>query len=578
MNKRDMRFAVPKAPRDQLVLFPQSLDQIVPEDAPIRRLAALLDEIDWSTWEQAYTGWGQPPIHPRYMAGAILFGLLRKVLSTRELEQAARKHVDFIWLFEGHTPDHSTFAEFRKRHGDAIEELHKRIAKMVVMKREKALLHLIIDGTRLRADSDRQGARTAQTIAFIIGELERRMEELKRNDEPATACQTGYFDAMEPPEDEQDKLAWLDRTIATLEKKKAKYQKALEKAHERDARAQKHNGKKAKAVRVPVTDPDAQLAPNKEGGFAPNFTPVVTVESQTGAIVHADVLDGSNEASAVMPAVEAGEALTGQKTNAVLADGNFATGEVLGALEADGIEAYMPTRSASPPDNPAVRADPTAPVPEQDRARLPKQGNQLARTAFVYAPEANAYHCPMGHALTVYKHGKNKDGVPCTYYRSSACIGCPLASACIKGKSALRSITRDAYEPLREATDQRMATQDGKAIYKTRAPGIEGVFGIIKSCLGIRRFSRRGLSNVRTDWTWICTAYNLKKLLTHEAGGPDGEPHGTTSSARRPQQRPRKSIGRVVGLFWCRTVQHRVSSAPKKPKCWQNLRFLHCVA
>ncbi len=260
MNKRDIRFAVAKVPRHQMVLYPQSLDQVILADAPVRRLAALLDEIDWGTWEQAYTGWGQPPIHPRYMAGAILLGLLRKVLSTRELEEAACKHVDFIWLFEGHTPDHSTFAKFRKRHGDAIEELHKHIAKMLVMKREKALLHLIIDGTRLRADSDRQGARTAKTIEFIIGELERRMDELKRNDEPEIARQTEYFDGMEPPQDEEDKVAWLDRNIATLEKKRTKYQKALEKAHQRDARAQQHNAKKAKPVRVPVTDPDAQVA------------------------------------------------------------------------------------------------------------------------------------------------------------------------------------------------------------------------------------------------------------------------------------------------------------------------------
>ena len=85
MITRDMRFASPKAPRRQMVLYPQSLDQIIPEDAPVRRLAALLDEVDWSAWEQAYAGCGQPPIHPRYMAGAILLGLLRKTLSTREL-------------------------------------------------------------------------------------------------------------------------------------------------------------------------------------------------------------------------------------------------------------------------------------------------------------------------------------------------------------------------------------------------------------------------------------------------------------------------------------------------------------
>jgi transposase len=566
MNKRDIRFSGPKVPRHQMILYPQSLDQVITQNAPVRRLAALLDEIDWSTWEQAYTGWGQPPIHPRYMAGAILFGLLHKVLSTRELEEAARKDVDFIWLFEGHAPDHSTFAEFRKRHGDAIAELHKHIAKMLVMKREKALLHLIINGTRLRADSDRQGARTAKAIEFVIGELQRRMDELRRNDTQETAHQTAHFDNMEPPQDEEDKLAWLDQNIAKLEKKKAKYQKALDKAHERDARAQKHNGKKAKPARVPVTDPDARVAPNKEGGFAPNYTPIATVESQTGAIVHAGVLDGSDEANAVLPAIKAGEALTEKKADAVLADGNFAAGEVLEALDVDGIEAYMPTRSASPPDNPAVRSDPTTPVAEQDRRRLPRYGKQYARTAFVYDVKTDVYYCPMGHALTPYKHGKNNE-VRCTYYQRKACIGCPLAPDCIKGKSKLRSIARDQYELHREATNQRMATEEGKAIYRTRAPGIESVFGIIKSCLGIRRFSRRGLSNVRCDWTWICTAYNLKKILTLKVGTPDREPRAKKSGNRRPEQRLYASNRNVVSNFWPKGIQYRILDAPKKLKC-----------
>jgi len=575
MGIQNIRFAATKAPREQLVLFPQCLDELVAADAPVRALDALLDEIDWDPWELQYEGCGQPPIHPRYLAGAILYGLMHKVRSTRDLEQAACKHLDFIWLLEGFIPDHSTFAKFRLRHADAIKDLHKQIAKALVMKRHKALLLLIIDGTRLRADSDRHGARTAKTIEAIIRELERRMEELKQNDEQA-ALQTDYFDGMAPEEDEQEKLARIDKQIAQLQEQQAKYQKALGIARERDARAQKHNGKKAKPVRVPVSDPESQVAPNKEGGYAPNYTPVATVESQTGAIVHADVLSASDEAGAVLPAVRAAEALTDQKPDAVLADNNFASGEVLDALDADGIEAYMPTRSASPPDNPALRPDPSAPVAEQDYKRLPKHGRQFARTAFVYDPQADVYHCPMGHALTPYKQGKNKDEVRCTYYQCRACPGCPLAADCIKGKGPLRSITRDEHEPLREAAAQRMATPEGKAIYKIRAPGIEGVFGVIKSCLGIRRFSLRGLSNVRTEWAWICTAYNLKKLLALKARSALGGPKTGIRHGIRSQQQRYAGIMRVSGALFLHTIRHRVLRALQALRCRQQMK--HAVA
>jgi hypothetical protein len=58
-----------------------------------------------------------------------------------------------------------------------------------------------------------------------------------------------------------------------------------------------------------------------------------------------------------------------------------------------------------------------------------------------------------------------------------------------------------------------MAAEAGREIYKKRAPVVEGIFGVIKHAMGVRRFLPRGLEKVRTEWTWVCTAFNLKKLL-----------------------------------------------------------------
>ncbi len=69
-----------------------------------------------------------------------------------------------------------------------------------------------------------------------------------------------------------------------------------------------------------------------------------------------------------------------------------------------------------------------------------------------------------------------------------------------------------------------MATEDGQAAYQKRAPNVEGVFGTIKHALGIRRFHLRGLEKVRTEWKWVCGAFNLKKLLAHLAkSGPKSQ-------------------------------------------------------
>lgn len=570
MVVRDIRFATPEAPRHQLVLYVQSLDELVPGDAPVRALAALLEELDWKAWEAHYEGIGQPPIHPRYMAGAILFGLMTRVRSTRELEMAACKHLDFIWLLEGFAPDHSTFGKFRARHADAIKDLQRQIATMLVSRREKALLELIIDGTRFRADSDRHGARTAKTIEAVVQELDLRLEEMKRND-GATVPQTGILEGVETPGDEAEQVEWINREISRLEEKREKYGKALEIARERDARAQAHDGRNAKPVRVPLADPDSQIAPNKEGGYAPNYTPVAAIDAETGAILYADVLEGSNEAGAVLPAVAAAEEIAGEKPAAVLADGNFATGEVLAELGALEVEAYMPTRSASPADNPALRPDPSEPVAEADAERLPRTGGKFSRTAFVYDAQTDTYRCPAGNAMPPVKQGKTKTGADCTVYQCGACAGCPFAKDCLNRNATHRTITRDEHEPLREAAAGRMATEEGKAVYKKRAPGIEGVFGVIKACMGIRRFARRGLDKVRCDWSWICTAYNLKKLLAQEAKAAREQQGGGPDGPLRPSTDPVSGLGTTTGPYFARisySIHQLCPDRSNSSRCW----------
>ena len=167
----------------------------------------------------------------------------------------------------------------------------------------------------------------------------------------------------------------------------------------------------------------------------------------------------------------------------------------------------------------------------------------------------------MGEALNPYKQCKTKQGVDCTYYRCQACPDCPLANECVKGKDPYRSIARDEHEPLREAAARRMATPEGKAIYKKRAPGIEGVFGIIKSCLGIRRFSLRGLDNVRMEWNWICTAYNLKKLLALTATDPPGKPQNSKKHSICTAKPRYKCIMRVFVAGIGHTIRHQILRA-----------------
>ena len=58
-----------------------------------------------------------------------------------------------------------------------------------------------------------------------------------------------------------------------------------------------------------------------------------------------------------------------------------------------------------------------------------------------------------------------------------------------------------------------MKSPQGKATYARRMHAAETPFGHIKWAMGVRQFLLRGVEKVRIEWLWVCTAYNLKKLL-----------------------------------------------------------------
>ncbi|WP_146222723.1 transposase, partial [Komagataeibacter swingsii] len=71
---------------------------------------------------------------------------------------------------------------------------------------------------------------------------------------------------------------------------------------------------------------------------------------------------------------------------------------------------------------------------------------------------------------------------------------------------------RRITEPWRLAMKDRLETTEAGDLYRLRKQTVEPVFGIIKSIMGFRRFSLRGLAKVTTEWTLVALAYNCKRM------------------------------------------------------------------
>jgi transposase len=63
-----------------------------------------------------------------------------------------------------------------------------------------------------------------------------------------------------------------------------------------------------------------------------------------------------------------------------------------------------------------------------------------------------------------------------------------------------------------EANARRLATPQGRALYKRRAPDVEGLHASLKDDGGLRRFSLRGLHNATSEFLFAGLAHNLRLL------------------------------------------------------------------
>jgi len=506
-------WAKPGLDRHQALLFCPTLDECIRGDHPVRLLDEILRALDWSAWEQEYDGrHGQPPIPPWVMAGVIVYGLMRRIRSSRQLEYACLHNLDFMWLAEGRSIDHDTICKFRTKFKRPLKGLFKQIGRVAMAMGLVRLAEVAFDGTRVKANASRLHTWKAGQVEAVLQELEAAVERMLGEAEATDAAEGMVWG--------QGSSRDLPPELADAKKRQEQLRQTLEQLRQADA-ARKKDGidPQRNPAQLPKADTDSRVMPNKEGGYAPNYTPVVATDGACGFIADCDVIAGPNEQTELLPSVDRIREDFGQNPEKVSADAAFGTGANLAGMETRGVDFYTPLESPAPEEgNPAKRDDPGQPVPEVDWPKLPRNDKKkLAKACFVYDEKADLYYCPMGQPLA-YEETKQFDRsggvVRQRVYRGKGCVGCPLDGACRDARAkGGRTIHRDEHEALREKIAAKMQTPQGKATYNQRMHIAETPFAIIKGILGVRRFLLRGLEKVRAEWRWVCTAYNLKKLI-----------------------------------------------------------------
>ena len=502
-------------PRKQLVLIATSVEDRISDDHPVRLLDEILDRLDWSEWEGSYNRQiGQPPIHPSILCKVLLFAMTRRLRSSRQIEYNIKHSLDFIWLVSGRTIDHTTISEFRRKHGSQLRSIYRQMVRYAVEMGVAKLSELCIDGTRVLASANRYktwtAARVEKLLAELDGQIEKAMSELDVNDSIDE-----LFDDGQPA----DKVP---AELVDLQARRTKLDEIREQLQQMDA-SRKANGidPQKNPAQLPKTDLDSRILPNKEGGYAPNYTPMAVTETTNGFIVDADVLIGNVEHLSLTTSVDTITLEYDVDIETVMGDTTYSCGENLTGMEERDIELLAPLAEPKCDDNPALRDDLTSPVPEEDLDRLPinAQTKRFDKSAFVYDQQQDCYFCPAGKKLPRSGQEKKTRGDKTSMQINFTCYdchGCRLAKRCRKNPDAKkgRRVTHDEHEAARRRHRSRMKQPKSKERYKVRQHFGETPFAVLKACFDMRRFLLRGIEGVRTEWLWGCTAFNLKKLMS----------------------------------------------------------------
>jgi transposase len=505
--------------RNQVALFAPTLDDNIAADHPVRLFDEVLRGIDFAEWESVYVlKLGQPPIHPRIMAAGILYGLSLGIRSSRKLEEGSVNRLDFIWLLEGRTPDHATVCKFRTQFGEELKGLFRKVGRVAIEMGMVTLNQVTLDGTAWRSNNSRFNTAhrpsLEQKLSALDEQIDTAMKQAAQKDQEEDQL---YGTETSPVK--------LPRSLSDLKRRQERLREALKNLESMEAdRAARGERKDVsdKGPAVPLSDPDSRVLPNKPGGYAPNYTGVLAVDSGQGIILDTQLLGGNDEASTVLPAVANIKESFGAMPGQLAADSGFNSGQNLTDLEKQGVEPLMPAKQEFDGVNPAVREDLSQPVPEKDHAALPMnpQNKILDKSAFAYDAGKDQYVCPMSRVLFRVKDKPyDRHGTKGIYqmYECASCAGCPLAGRCLPKNAAARRVSRDEHETSRERMAARMSTEEGAEQYKRRAWAAETPFGVFKTTMNFRQFLLRGLKKAAMELRWMATAYNLVKLIRFKA-------------------------------------------------------------
>ena len=81
--------------QDQLIMFPPSVDELIPENHIVRIVDSIIRNMDITPLIKKYKGGGTSSFHPEMMLKIMVFGYINRIYSSRQIAKALRENIAF---------------------------------------------------------------------------------------------------------------------------------------------------------------------------------------------------------------------------------------------------------------------------------------------------------------------------------------------------------------------------------------------------------------------------------------------------------------------------------------------------
>jgi transposase len=434
-------------------LLPPSVDEWLPEKHLARFVVEVIDGLDLRAMSGSYRGSGSASYHPRMLLGILVYGYATGVFSSRKLERASYDSVAFRFIAANDHPDHDTIAAFRRRF---LKEIEGLFVQVLLLAREMGVLKMGtigLDGTKIHANASRHSALSYEHAGKIEARLKAEVADLMAKAEAADA--SDIPDGMSIP----DELARRDERLRKIAEARGKIEARAKERHARE-QAEHEAEVAARAAKTAATG-------KKPGGKPP--------QPPAEGPLPGDQINLTDEESRIMPVAGGGFE---QCYNAQAA---VAAGSML-VVAVDVVQAANDKQQLEP------MLGKIGALPKS----LGKPATLLADNGYFSA--ANVEACEAARIEPLIAMGRQPHHPP-------------LTERFEKAPTAPENPTSV------EAMAHRLKTPEGRKLYALRKQTPEPVFGIIKSALGFRQFSLRGLDKARGEWSLVTMAWNLKRMF-----------------------------------------------------------------